>query len=119
MGELTAREQRWLDAWEARCDADPELRRHDGYIEIFEGILAHRLGRARLEGARVAIDDAADRLSLWTEGPDRVGTARFSECCRDTYSLAVEEMAAVLRNRVDLYRDATHPAETLPTEEGR
>ena len=31
-----------------------------------------------------------------TEGKDRAGTAKWPECCRDTYSLAIEEIAAAL-----------------------
>lgn len=88
---LTEGEREWLDSWEPRCDADPALRRHDGYVEMFECILAHRLGRTLL--------DASEHLSRWTEGPDRSGTARFRECCRDTYSLAIEEASSALREQ--------------------
>ena len=41
-------------------------------------------------------DDLTRVIAEATEGKDREGTARWPECCRDTYSLAIEEVAAAL-----------------------
>lgn len=43
---LTTEERGWIDGWRDRCDADPTLMRHEGYVELFEQILAHRLALA-------------------------------------------------------------------------
>jgi hypothetical protein len=43
---LTSDERAWIDGWRNRCDADPTLMRHEGYVEMFESILRHRLGAA-------------------------------------------------------------------------
>ena len=45
-GALTREERGWIDGWAARCDADPTLMRHEGYVEMFENILAARLNAA-------------------------------------------------------------------------
>ena len=42
------------------------------------------------------MDDLTRAIAEATEGKDRAGTAKWPECCRDTYSLAIEEIAAAL-----------------------
>lgn len=101
---LTREEREWLDGWAERCDADPALRRHDGYVEMFENILTFRLGRALVE--------AADALPDLTEGNARVGTSAWSQPARDIYSLAIEEAQSALRARAAAAKGCTcgHPA---------
>jgi hypothetical protein len=50
-GGLTATERGWLDAWAKRCDADRALMRHEGYVEMFEDILRHRLALRQPPGS--------------------------------------------------------------------
>lgn len=45
---LTTEERGWIDGWRDRCDADPALMRHEGYVELFEQILAYRLAAAQV-----------------------------------------------------------------------
>lgn len=41
-------------------------------------------------------DELTRAIAEATEGKGRAGTAKWPECCRDTYSLAIEEIAAAL-----------------------
>ena len=92
---LTNGERVWMDEWRDRCDADPRLMRHEGYVELFEGILTFRIGTARA----ALLDSLARELPELTEGAGREGTAAWPERDRDIYSQAIEEAQAAIRTR--------------------
>lgn len=67
---LTDAEREWFDSWATRCDADPSLQRHEGYLELAEDILAFRVAEAvARERAAWAtkVEALADEWVSWAE----------------------------------------------------
>lgn len=104
---LTESEREALSVWDDGSYTCPRRRgvcnercskQHTGLIATVE-----RIVQQRVDAALGPIEAAIDSLPERTEGGDRIGTARWPERDRDTYSLAIEEAQVFLRAAI---RDA-------------
>src|SRR5690606_39005890 len=76
---------------------------------------AGRCSRSSPGRTRPMSDDLTRAIMEATEGKGRAGTARWPECCRDTYSLAIEEIAAALTPLIEArVREAQGPCTCPP-----
>lgn len=91
----------WLVMTTDRCTCSPYGSSHERHCGIEPEVDLSTLPgwRSEAEIKAEALREAAAWLPIATEGPGRIGTARWSEASRDTYSLAVEETQAALRDR--------------------
>lgn len=78
-------------------------------VPAVERIVAAHVARATAD-AEARLAAAIERLTALTEGVDRVGTAKWDERDRNTYSLAIEEAQAALRAALDPAPSAPDPS---------
>jgi hypothetical protein len=102
--------ERIVAAHVARATADAEIVRAEWERQYGYAIEAAERFRKQAADAEARLAAAIERLTALTEGVDRVGTAKWDERDRNTYSLAIEEAQAALRAALDPAPSAPDPS---------